>query len=246
VREYQKKNDMNADEPPPLPPRGAQKPVSGSRSSGARGSDDERERPLTPATPVPEAQTPAVAGKTNVPWYRNPKYIIPLVLICFPAGVFLVWKQPQWSKRTKWIWTGAGALVLMIAMIHNAQEEQNIKHSFADANVLWNSGKKAEAVRKYRELLALTTVPRGLDLALCRNRLITFDVEKGNLDKAKKLISQALDSGDNLSLESTQAQTLLVDARKSRGGDKLNVFKTLVKKYHAILPAGAGDDLSAG
>lgn len=47
---------------------------------------------------------------------RHPVVIGILSIIFFPLGLFLVWTQTEWKKKTKWIWTGAIALFLMAAI----------------------------------------------------------------------------------------------------------------------------------
>lgn len=53
--------------------------------------------------------------RPSVPWWRGSTVTITLLVVFAPAGLYLVWRQPDWTARAKWAWTGAalftGALV---------------------------------------------------------------------------------------------------------------------------------------
>ncbi len=55
---------------------------------------------------------------------ENPLFIGPLLLCCFPVGLFLVWKHSVWTSKTKWIWTGAFAALVIVGMIGSHGQDQ--------------------------------------------------------------------------------------------------------------------------
>jgi hypothetical protein len=48
------------------------------------------------------------------------KWIILALIFLFPVGLILLWLQPSWNKRTKWIVTGILAVTLFFGAIFNA------------------------------------------------------------------------------------------------------------------------------
>ena len=57
--------------------------------------------------------------------YREkPIFIGVLLLFCFPIGLFLVWKHSTWTNKTKWIWTGAWAVLMVIGMANRGKEKK--------------------------------------------------------------------------------------------------------------------------
>ncbi|SRR5258708_7450648 len=57
--------------------------------------------------------------KSSLKWYQKPIWIIVLVFLFFPLGLFLVWIKKDWSKRTKWIITCVFIFLLIFAGISN-------------------------------------------------------------------------------------------------------------------------------
>ena len=55
-------------------------------------------------------------NETNtLKWNANPKIIIALFIVFFPLGLYFMWKNSIWSKKTRWIVTG----IISIAVIGN-------------------------------------------------------------------------------------------------------------------------------
>lgn len=46
-------------------------------------------------------------------WYQNTIFIIALLILFFPVGLFLMWKYTSWNKIVKWVITGFFALALL-------------------------------------------------------------------------------------------------------------------------------------
>jgi len=54
----------------------------------------------------------------------NPFVIGASLLFCFPAGLYFVWTHPNWISKTKWIWTGAWAAIMVLGMIGASREPE--------------------------------------------------------------------------------------------------------------------------
>jgi len=52
--------------------------------------------------------------QTETKWYQKPTGVIILLIIFFPVGLYLMWKNDMWTKKTRWIVT-AGIAVLILA-----------------------------------------------------------------------------------------------------------------------------------
>jgi len=52
-------------------------------------------------------------NQTELKWYQKPTGIIILLIVFFPVGLFLMWKNEMWSKKTRWIVTGAIAILFI-------------------------------------------------------------------------------------------------------------------------------------
>ena len=123
---------------------------------------------------------------------ENPIAIGPLLLFCFPIGLFLVWKHSSWTNKTKWIWSGAWAGIMLIGFIGSQMERQETAKVLAEANALWDSGKKGDAVNKYHYLLSqYRSSLDNSDRPLVLKRVIEFDADNGNAVEAKTLIQEA-------------------------------------------------------
>ena len=52
-------------------------------------------------------------NQTELKWFQKPTGIIILLIVFFPVGLFLMWKNEMWSKKTRWIVTGAIAILFI-------------------------------------------------------------------------------------------------------------------------------------
>jgi hypothetical protein len=52
-------------------------------------------------------------NQTELKWYQKPTGIIILLIVFFPVGLFLMWKNEMWSKKTRWIVTGTIAILFI-------------------------------------------------------------------------------------------------------------------------------------
>lgn len=67
-----------------------------------------------PATGSAPSAPPVRAGA--LPWYRRTWGTLLLLVVFFPAGLFLMWRRQSWGRGTKWSLTAATALVVLIAL----------------------------------------------------------------------------------------------------------------------------------
>ena len=60
-------------------------------------------------------------------WYQKTWAIIALLIVFFPAGLFLMWKYTTWSPKIKWIISGIFVFTILINLITggNKQSTEN-------------------------------------------------------------------------------------------------------------------------
>ena len=54
-------------------------------------------------------------------WHQKPSGIIILLILFFPIGLYLMWKNKHWSPTTRWVVTG----VIVILLIASAGNENS-------------------------------------------------------------------------------------------------------------------------
>ena len=59
---------------------------------------------------VSQIRSKAAAGAIPVPW------VVGALVMCFPVGLYFVWRHPQWATKTKMIWTGGWAAAFAVGM----------------------------------------------------------------------------------------------------------------------------------
>ena len=52
-------------------------------------------------------------NQTELKWHQKPKLIIILLIFFFPVGLYFMWKNNLWTKKTRWIVTGICSLILI-------------------------------------------------------------------------------------------------------------------------------------
>lgn len=52
-------------------------------------------------------------------WYHKPKWIIVLLIIFYPVGLYLMWKYAPWTKKTKWRVTWVYAVLVVLGSIRS-------------------------------------------------------------------------------------------------------------------------------
>jgi len=53
----------------------------------------------------------------NKKWYEKTGWIIALLILFFPAGLFLMWKYTNWNKTVKWVVTGVFAFFVLVSAV---------------------------------------------------------------------------------------------------------------------------------
>ena len=59
-------------------------------------------------------------NQTEFKWYQKPSGITILLIIFFPVGLYLMWKNELWTKQTRWIVT----VVIALIVFANANDDK--------------------------------------------------------------------------------------------------------------------------
>jgi tetratricopeptide (TPR) repeat protein len=96
--------------------------------------------------------------------------------------------------------------------------KEDAKQEFAEANRLWDGGRKAEAVAKYEPILKADRfgVPPDSEKPTTYQRVIDFEVEKGNTAVAKEFIEKALEKKVDIPSSNKATTELIVQVRADR------------------------------
>lgn len=73
------------------------------------------------------------------PWHQKTTPIVLLIIFFFPVGLFLLWKHPTWTTKTKQISTGVFCAFLVIGLIGQEPEENIDNGNTADIPSISNS-----------------------------------------------------------------------------------------------------------
>lgn len=173
-------------------------------------------RPVPPPLPVAtdaKASTATGADSSSgvwVPlWQRIPVAAF-LTVCCFPVGLYLVWYNPRITQRTKWIWIGGFASLMVLGMTVERVEHEAAKAELAAATQLWDAGDKPAAISKYREVIKshLGAVPKS-DRSLIMGRVVDFDAEAGNVSSVQELLEKAETANIVPSVSSDKTRSLI-------------------------------------
>ena len=61
-------------------------------------------------------------NQSNLKWYQKTSGVIVLLILFFPVGLYLMWKNDLWTKKTRWIVTS----VIALFVIANAKNNSNV------------------------------------------------------------------------------------------------------------------------
>jgi hypothetical protein len=53
----------------------------------------------------------------NKKWYQKTPWIIALIIIFFPVGLYLMWKYASWNPKIKWVVSGFFAFIFLINLV---------------------------------------------------------------------------------------------------------------------------------
>jgi hypothetical protein len=119
---------------------------------------------------------------------------------------------------------GCGLVAVALAMLCGVgmffawRAQEDAKKELEEANRLWDAGKKAEAVIKYRTVLDMNlgTVPSDAERPVVYQRAIDFELEQGHTDTARALVEKALDKKVDVSRCSPAAAQFIAQVRADR------------------------------
>jgi hypothetical protein len=130
--------------------------------------------------------------------------------------------------------------------VYNYRQREAVKKEVAEANQLWDSGDKVQAVGKYKVLIE-KQLWRIEDSAksICFQRAIEFEAEKGDSNSARQLIEKALDEKVSLTLNNPKAKQIMAEVRTEKeakavredetaGKRKLQALKDIVSKLESF------------
>jgi len=182
-------------------------------SHGAEAGQAELISPITSANEEVEklnTQINSTQATTAVPlWQRIPIAAL-LCVCCFPIGLYLVWSNPRLSSRSKAIWIGGFACVMVLGMIITRIENEAAKAELAAATQLWDAGDKPAAISKYRAVVKshLRAIPES-ERSLVMGRLIDFDADSGNESSVDELLKIAEEQHVIPSMSSDKARSIV-------------------------------------
>jgi hypothetical protein len=68
-------------------------------------------------------------NKIEPKWYQKPTTVIILLIFFFPVGLYLMWKNELWTKKTRWIATGVVAVMVIANSGNNNSVVSNSSNS---------------------------------------------------------------------------------------------------------------------
>lgn len=74
------------------------------------------------------------AIKYKKPWYEYKELVVLLLILFFPIGLYGIWKNSQFSKKTKWIVTGLFGFFVLASAGHNNKTMEQSKKQTSQAN----------------------------------------------------------------------------------------------------------------
>ncbi len=152
-----------------------------------------------------------------------------------PPTVSSAWQRMKenWQKNAtsdrKSLAVGSGCFALVIflccgGMLVVVGKQESAKKNLAEADALWNSGNKAEAIAKYRDLMNNTLQFEYVKTEQARvyGRVIDADFQNGNAQAGKKLLDDATKKGVLPTVEhpEAKAQVAVIEAQKKEAEAK--------------------------
>jgi hypothetical protein len=136
-----------------------------------------------------------------------------------------IWQRM--SPRAKLATSGCAVLLMVFycggMFVAVGQRNAAIKN-LAEADALWNSGKQAEAIAKYRDLMNSTIQFENVKTEQSRvyGRVIDAEFQKGNSQAGKKLLDDATKKGVVPTVEhpEAKAQVAVIEAQKKEAEAK--------------------------
>ena len=82
-------------------------------------------------------------NQTELKWYQKPKGVIFLLIFFFPVGLYQMWKNELWTKKTRWIATGVVAVMLIANSGNNNSGVSNSSSNSSSSSKGLETSKKA-------------------------------------------------------------------------------------------------------
>lgn len=190
---------------------------------------------VAPEPPAPTSTDPVIPGRALGEYSV---FIFISLLFCLPFGLYFVWKHRFWTARTKWAWTGGWVTILAIGLIGASTGRIAVEKSIVEANCLWDSGKKPEAVETYRTIIKSDTsaIEPGVRATVFQ-RVVEFDIENGNVGLARDLITRATKEGLLLPLDNEKAKALQDEIRTQLVGPSSIALATNTSPEEQVTPS---------
>ena len=80
-------------------------------------------------------------NQTELKWFQKQTGIIILLILFFPVGLYLMWKNQLWTKKTRWIVSGVIA-VLVIA--NYGKQPTSSSYSSSSSSSSYSSSSKVK------------------------------------------------------------------------------------------------------
>lgn len=87
-------------------------------------------------------------NQPEVKWYQKPTSIIILLIIFFPIGLYLMWKNELWTKQTRWIVTGVITALIIANSGNNNSESSSGSNISSSSSSSSSSSKKTEMTHR--------------------------------------------------------------------------------------------------
>jgi hypothetical protein len=85
-------------------------------------------------------------NQVELKWYKKPNGVIILLILFFPVGLYLMWKNELWTKQTRWIVT----VVLAVIVIASAGNDKSSSISNDNSSSSTSSSSEDTSKEAYR------------------------------------------------------------------------------------------------
>lgn len=107
------------------------------------------------------------------PWYKKDEYILLLLVVCFPVGLYLMWRYARWNQRAKMLFTAIIAfLVVLVLLIGSCASSSGKKLKSAQIST---EGPMELEIGEVREIKVQVT-PKKFDI-----KNLTYNVDDPTL-----------------------------------------------------------------
>jgi hypothetical protein len=133
-------------------------------------------------------------NQTELKWHQKPTSIIILLVLFFPVGLYYMWKNDIWTKKTRWIVTASLAILFLVnAFGENSGGELNGKKFMYIDNVTDIGGViEFDSNKKCNFFLSAGTFKKStLGTYILDKDEITFIWDKGIGPKSGKLTKES-------------------------------------------------------